>query len=492
VPADAKLLASAHFNLGVDLFNHGRIEEAIAQYRQALHFDPDKVEAHNNLANLLQHLGRLDEAVASYHEALRRRPDCAEAFTNLGTALSVLGRMDESIASYRQALRLQPQCAEICNNLGLALIEHGKPVEALASFDQAVRIKPSYGEPRWNRSLLWLLNGDFANGWTEYEWRWTQPNKGRRSFQQPLWDGSALGGQAILLYAEQGLGDTLQFLRYVQLVQKRGGKVIVECHPALLQLLAGFPGIHQLVGQGSQLPAFDFQAPLLSLPRIFSTSLATIPCDVPYLKADSVLVDYWRRKMCGVRNPVSDVKTASFDIGHRTSKTERCFRIGAAWQGNPTHRYDRQRSIPVQHFARLAKVPGVCVISLQKGPGMGQLPAPAESLPIVHLGDHLDTTSGPFMDTAAVMMNLDLVITSDTAVAHLAGALAVPVWIALPLVPDWRWLLKREDSPWYPGTRLFRQTRCDDWEGVFERIASELAKSVEPTQKAPGRCQPTV
>jgi TPR repeat/Tetratricopeptide repeat len=486
------MLAKAHYNLGVALFNQGRIEEAVSQYRQALHFDPDKVEAHNNLANLLQHLGRLDEAVASYHQALRCRPDCAEAFTNLGTALTVLGRLDEAIACYRQALHFQPHCAEICNNLGLALIEQGKPEDALASFDQAVRIKPSYGEPRWNRSLLWLLGGDFANGWSEYEWRWTQPNMARRSFQQPGWDGNALGGRTILLHAEQGLGDTLQFIRYVPLVQERGGHVILECHPALLRLLAGFPGIHQLIGQGSQLPAFDVQAPLLSLPRIFHTSLATIPSNVPYLKADPTLEAYWRRKMSGVRCPMSDVKNASSGLGHRTSNIGRCFRIGIAWQGNPTHRYDRQRSIPARHFACLAKVPRVHVISLQKGPGTEQLPALGGSIPILDLGNHLDDKSGPFVDTAAVMMNLDLVITSDTAVAHLAGALGIPVWIALPAVPDWRWLLKREDSPWYPGTRLFRQTRCNDWEAVFESIAGELAKSVDPTQMAPGRCQPTV
>jgi hypothetical protein len=481
VAADVKMLARAHYNAGVSFFNQGRIEEAIRQYRQALVFDPDKMEAHNNLANLLQQLGRLDEAVASYHHALRLRPDCAEALTNLGTALSALGRLDEAIACYRRATHLLPSCAEIFNNLGLALVEHGKPDEALASFDQAVLIRPDYGESRWNRSLLWLLHGDYANGWAEYEWRWTQPNMPPRFFPQPLWDGSALNGRTILVYSEQGLGDTLHFIRYVPFVQQRGGKVILECQPPLLRLLSGFPGLDQLIAQGGPLPHFDVQAPLLSLPRIFRTSFQTIPIDAPYLHSDPGLATRWRR-MSGVRCPVSVVKTSSSsDSGLRTPDSGHFLRVGIAWQGNPTHRYDRQRSIPLAHFRRLAEIPGVQLVSLQKGPGTEQLHATAERFPILDLGSQIDAASGPFRDTAAIMFNLDLVICSDTAIGHLAGALGIPVWLALPALPDWRWLLKTDSSPWYPSIHLFRQTRCDDWETVFERIAGELAKSVNPT-----------
>ena len=419
VSADAKLLARTHYNQGVAPFNQGRVEEAIAQYRQALHFDADKVEAHNNLANLLQHVGRLDEAVASYHQALRCRPDCAEALTNLGTALSALGRLDDAINCYRQALRLLPHCAEICNNLGLTLVEQGKPAEALTSFDQAVRIKPGFGEPRWNRSLLWLLFGDFSNGWSEYEWRWTQPNMAPRSFPQPLWDGSALGGRTILLHAEQGLGDTLQFIRYLPLVQKQGGNVIFECQPAV-RLLCGFPAIGRLIAQGSPLPAFDVHAPLLSLPRLFDTALASIPAAVPYLHSDPRLVTYWRRQASGLQCPGSEFESATSDTGHRTWERKRRFLVGIAWQGNPTHRYDRQRSIPLAHFESLARVPGVHLISLQKGPGTEQLRDLAGRFTVLDLGSDLDNTSGPFMDTAVVMPNLDLVICSDTAIAHLA------------------------------------------------------------------------
>jgi len=479
------LYAQAHYNLGVVRARQGQLDEAIAQYRQALRLNPESAETHNNLASALHQKGQLDEAVGCYHQALRCRPDCAEAYTNLGAALTVLGRLDEAVACYQQALRINPHFAEVCNNLGEALKELGQLDEALANFDQALQLKPGFAEPRWNRSLLWLLLGDFAKGWSEYEWRWTQANMPRRSFPQPLWDGSALDGRTILLDAEQGLGDTLHFIRYVPLVRERGGNVIVECQPALLRLLAeagkGPQGLSRkrpvtpLVGRGSPLLAFEVQAPLLSLPRIFNTSLATIPANVPYLHADAELVGHWRQEMrkspkSEVQSPKSNAPLPTSDIGHRTSD----FLVGIAWQGSPTYRYDRQRSIPLAHFAALAKVEGVHLISLQKGPGAEQLRAMAGQFPVVDLGNRLDETSGAFMDSAALMKNLDLVICSDTAIPHLAGALADPVWVALPLVPDWRWLLQREDCPWYPTMRLFRQTRCDRWEDVFERLAEEL------------------
>jgi tetratricopeptide (TPR) repeat protein len=494
------LYGQAHYNLGVVRARRGQIEEALSHYREALRFNPDSMETHNNIANLLHQRGQWNEAVASFHQALRCRPDCAEAYANLGSSLIRLGRLEEAVTSYRQALRIKPHFAEAYNNLGEAFKELGQLDQALASFEQALRLKPDFAASRWNRSLLWLLHGDFVRGWPEYEWRWTQLGVRPRSFPQPLWDGSALNGRVILLHAEQGLGDTLHFIRYVPMVKEHGGKVIVECQPELTRLLSDFPGIAQLVGRRGPLPPFDVQAPLLSLPRIFSTSPAAIPASVPYLHADPKLVDHWRRKMSDVRCPMSDVKTTSSDIGHRTSDIGhtsdigRGLRIGIAWQGSPTYRYDRQRSVPLANFARLAKVPGVQLISLQKGPGTEQLSVVScqlsdnwqlatdnwqlttDNFPVLDLGHDLDESSGAFMDTAAVMRNLDLVICSDTVIPHLAGALAVPVWLALSLVPDWRWLLQREDSPWYPTMRLFRQTRCDNWDDVFDRITEELKK----------------
>jgi len=460
------------FSLAVQHHRVGNLRQAEQLYQQILRLQPDCPEAHNALGLLLPSLGRLEEAVTHCRQALHYRPEYPEAHNNLANALHLQDKLDEAVAHYHQALRLMPHYAEAHNNLGLALTGQAKLDEALAHYRQCLETRPDFAGAHWNRSLLWLLRGNFEQGWQEYEWRrWTLPEFTTRPFSQPLWDGSALSGRTILLVAEQGLGDTLQSIRYAPLVKQRGGTVIVECLPPLLRLLAGFPGIDRLVARGSPLPAFDVQAPLLSLPRIFHTALATIPRAVPYLRANPQLVEHWRKSpKSEVRSPKSNPSLRTSDFGLRTSD----FLVGLAWQGSPTYRYDRQRSIPLAHFARLAKAEGVQLISLQKGPGTEQLGALAGQLPVLDLGSRLDEGSGAFMDTAAIMMNLDLVISSDTAIPHLAGALGVPAWVALPLVPNWRWLLEREDSPWYPTMRLFRQTRQGQWEDVFERMAEEL------------------
>ena len=340
----------------------------------------------------------------------------------------------------------------------------GKWDDAAAHFERALSLKADYPVPHFNLALVWLTHGDFERGWTKYDWRWTQPGFIRREFSQRLWDGTHLGGKTILLHAEDGLGDTLHFIRYASLVRERGGNVIVECQSALVRLLQGVPGISRLVAQGAPLPGFDVQAPLLSLPGIFHTVLETIPAKVPYLHADRNLVEHWRREL-----QKSDVKSTGLDTG-------RSLRVGIAWQGNPGFLHDRLRSIPLAHFAKLAKVPGLQLVSLQKGPGKEQLLEQKDEFSVLDLGNRVDEKYGGFMDTAAIMQNLDLVITSDTVIAHLAGALGVPVWVALALAPDWRWLLNREDSPWYPTMRLFRQRSQGDWDEVFERIAEQLRK----------------
>jgi tetratricopeptide (TPR) repeat protein len=464
------LYAQAHYNLGVVLGRQGKQEESVGHYRWALRLNPENVEAHNNLANALHQTGKLDEAVACYHAALRCRPDCAEVYTNLGTALVRLGRLDEAVGVFRQAITIKPTFPEAYSNLGEALKELGQLDQSEASFEQALRQRSDFAEARWNRSLLWLLRGEFDRGWPEYEWRWSQPGIAGRSFPQPRWDGSALDGRTILLHAEQGLGDTLHFIRYVPLVIARGGKVVLECQPELFPLLSGSQLGAHLVSRGTNPPPFNVQAPLLSLPGIFRTDFATIPASIPYLDAKPVLVEHWRQELAQ-----SDVRSTNSQIGPT-------FKVGIAWQGSPTYRYDRQRSIPLAHFARLADIKGVQLISLQKGSGIEQLDKLPDRAGILDLGSCLDTPSGPFMDTAAVMKNLDLVICSDSAIAHLAGALGVPVWLALPLVPDWRWLLEREDSPWYPTMRLFRQKTFGLWDEVFERLAEALNERRQQAQ----------
>ena len=303
-----------------------------------------------------------------------------------------------------------------------------------------------------SRALLTL--GDFERGWQENEWRWrsTALKGSARNFAPPLWDGTPRAQQTLLIHAEQGLGDTLHFVRYAPLVKPRCGRLVFECQKPLLALLARCAGIDQLVAQGEPLPAFACHAPLLSVPWLLQTRQASIPADVPYLWADPALIDRWREQLRDIRG----------------------FRIGINWQGRPGRGAWRFRNLPLAQFAALARLPNVRIISLQKGAGREALAEIGDRFPLVDLGDEVDQASGAFMDTAAIMRNLDLVLTSDTAVAHLAGGLGVPVWVALPFAAEWRWLRNRSDSPWYPTMRLFRQRQREDWDSVFQAVEQAL------------------
>jgi hypothetical protein len=337
----------------------------------------------------------------------------------------------------------------------------GQYDEALGRFDQALAIQPALAEARCDRGMLRLVQGDFAAGWPDYQWC-RQSSGGWERAPGPQWDGSPLDGRGILLYVEQGYGDALQFIRYAPLVKARGGRVIVACPGRLIPILSTCRGIDEFYDSQSddQPPPFHAHAALTSLPGIFQTDLDSIPADVPYLSAGGELVEHWRKQL-GDDGPL---------------------RVGINWQGNPKYGWDSYRSVPLAQFAPLADVERVRLFSLQKGFGIEQLAlAP---LAVNDLGSRLDHDAA-FCDTAAVVRNLDLVITSDTALAHLAGALGAPVWVALPFGPDWRWLLHREDSPWYPTMRLFRQPRFGDWPAVFRRIAGELRRAVAAARDAP-------
>jgi predicted O-linked N-acetylglucosamine transferase (SPINDLY family) len=442
--------SAAYNQQGIKLIEQGKLDDAVDSFRQAVNVWPENMEALNNLGAALKRQERFDEAITCYQRALSIKPDFAEARGNLGNVLRFLGRPDEAAESFRLALRLRPNSAEMQNNLANALKDQGSVNEALAGFERALELDPNYVEGRLDRAVTWLLAGDLENGWTEFEWRWQYKDFPPRPFHQPRWDGAPLEGRTILLHAEQGLGDTIQFIRYATLVKERGGTVIVECQRPLHRLLRGCAGVDELIGQGDTLPAFDTHCPLVSLPHVFGISMTTIPAKVPYLFADPALTEHWRRELSGIKG----------------------FKVGICWQGNPRHAWDRFRSIPLTEFAPLAGLEGVQLFSLQKGPGAEQIQQATFS--VTDLSSCLDTTSGPFMDTAAVMKNLELIIAADTSVVHLAGALGVPVWIALHSVPDWRWMLEREDSPWYPTARLFRQTGRGDWREVFARITAEL------------------
>jgi tetratricopeptide (TPR) repeat protein len=453
--------AGAHNNLGRVCEDRGRLAEAAARFRLALCYDPDNAALHNNLANVLTTLGKPDESLPHYRQAVRLQPVEPVFHNNLANTLTLLGKPDEAEACCRQALRLRPDYADAFHNLAITLAAQGDFEQALAQNAEALRLQPENPGARNCRALWWLQQGDFERGWPEYEWRWKIRGVSARSFRQPTWDGSSLAGRTILLYAEQALGDTLQFIRYAPLVKERGATVILECQTPLARLLAGSPGIDQLVPRGSPLPEFDVQAALLSLPGILRTTFATMPANVPYVFPDAGLVERWRSELSG----------------------DASFKIGIAWQGSTTFAGDRMRSLPLRHFAPLANVEGVRLFSLQKGPAREQIKDVARHFSVVDLGARLDETAGAFMDTAAVMKSLDLVVTSDTSIAHLAGALGVPVWVALSVGPDWRWLRDRADCPWYPTMRLFRQPRLHDWETVFENMAAELRQRTIPAPR---------
>jgi hypothetical protein len=351
-------------------------------------------------------------------------------------------------------LRLKPDYAEAHNNIGQLMGEQGDYSAAIARYDCAMQIDPAMASVRHNRAITLLLLGRLAEGWPEYEWRWRLPDAMPNPWPQPAWDGAPLAGRTILLHCEQGLGDTLQFIRYARMVKARGGTVLVACPPRLVPILRSCPGIDRFLVEGQLPPHFDVQAALLSLPGIFRTEMATIPAEVPYLSAPAELVERWRHRLAG----------------------ETRLKVGLQWQGNPKYRGDRWRSIPLKQFAPLAGITGVRWFSLQQGFGSQQLSdAP---MAIEDLGSTLDEGDAAFCETAAVIKNLDLVISSDTALVHLAGALAVPAWLALPFSPDWRWLLEREDNPWYSTLRLFRQQQPGQWPHVFERMAEALARRV--------------
>jgi len=481
-------LAPAHFNVATTLEELGQREQAEVAYRQALALKPDYAAACARLGGLLKHRGRADEAIEllnraieldpsqpepffnravllsrrgdwhgaerDYLTATRIRPDSPEGFNNLGTLYLRRGMLDEAIACFDKALEYRPDFAEVLVNLGNAFVSQGRRSEAYICYEQTLRMRPKNAQAHWNRAVARLAAGDFLAGWDEYEWRWQSPAILPHNRQEPPWDGSPLGQRVLLVHGEQGLGDILQFVRYLPLVAERAPNAYFEAPPALARLLRQ-SGFERVITKGEPLPAIDVQISLLSLPRVFGTTLETIPQRVPYLSADPALVELWRQKLAPLAG----------------------FRIGLAWQGSATYPTDHFRSFALTRYAPLAML-GVQLVSLQRGFGSEQVAALEGRFTVHELGDEVDCDHGPFMDTAAIMRNLDLVVTSDTSTAHLAGGLGVRTWVALPFAADWRWMHDREDSPWYPTMRLFRQQKFQQWEGVFERIAEEVGKVV--------------
>ncbi|MBB6254751.1 tetratricopeptide repeat protein [Nitrospirillum iridis] len=439
--------ADAHSNLGNVLRHHGRWEEAEAEYRHALALRPSFAEAHSNLGNVLRQREDLVGAEAAYRQALALKPAYPEALYNLGNVLLEQGRTADAVALYRAALTLNPRLVEAHNNLGSACKALGDMDGAIAGYQAALAVDPRYAEARYNLSLAWLGLGDYARGWALYEWRWASPDfrPHRRPFPQKTWRGEPVPQATLLLHAEQGFGDTLQFCRYIPLAAARCRRVVVEVPQALLRLLRDSPALTaaaevEIIARGTPLPEFDLHCPLMTLPLALDTRLETVPADVPYLTAPAA---------------------APVDTGPGP-------RVGLAWAGNPTYKPDRRRSLTrTQVEALVAACPGVTFHSLQKDPdAAGGLPD--------GVIDRMGAVSD-FADTAALIQSLDLVISVDTSIVHLAGALGRPVWLLNRFDSDWRWLRGRDDSPWYPTLRQFRQEMPGDWAGVLSRVAAAVA-----------------
>jgi tetratricopeptide (TPR) repeat protein len=450
--------AIAMNNLGSALAMQGRPAEALVSFSGAVAALPDYAEAHVHRSDVLRELGQYEEAVAGYDYVLALRQDLAEAHCGRGNALANLKRLDEAIQSHDRALKLRPDFAEAHCGRGIALAELDRIDEALDGFAQAQSLRPGYAEAHVNEAMYRLLLGEFERGWEKYEWRWqtARLKANKRSFSQPLWRGSDdIAGKTILLYGEQGFGDTIQFARYVPRVVALGARTILEIPGPLHSLMASLPGKPQIVAAGDPIPDFDLQCPLLSLPLAFQTRVDTIPCDIPYLSAPAEKVTAWRERLGEHLKP----------------------RIGLVWAGNPRkelphiNRLDHERSLALDRLAPLFDVEACSFYSLQKGDdAQRQLREGPWCDCVVDFTDDLRD----FSDTAALMENLDLIISVDTSVLHLAGALGKSVWLMNRYNTCWRWLRDRDDTPWYPGVRQFRQNASRDWGPVIGRITAAL------------------
>jgi tetratricopeptide (TPR) repeat protein len=452
--------AELHYNRGNVLRDLKRPEEALTSYNRAIVLKPDHADAFNNRGAALLDLKRPEEALASYDEAIGLKPDHADAYNNRGNALRELKRPEEALASHDKAIALKPYFAEAHYNRGIALMELKRSEEALAGYDKAIALKPDYADAHWNQSLCFLLLGRFEQGWRQHEWRKRLKEPlGVRSYSQPLWLGQEnLAGKTLFIYWEQGLGDTIQFCRYAKLAEARGAKVILSVQQPLIELLKHSSSTIQVIGPNDVPTDFDYHCPLLSLPLAFKTTLSNIPATIPYLKSNVEKSLFWKEYLGEKNKP----------------------RVGLVWSGgfrpNQTEpwNFNSRRDIPLSKFAAL-KDSDVEFYSLQKGQ-----PAESELAGLLRRnwdGPHIiDFTSllHNFSDTAALVKNLDLIISVDTSTAHLAGALSKPVWILNRFDTCWRWLLERADSPWYPTVKLYRQEKAGHWDDVVQRIKIDL------------------
>jgi tetratricopeptide (TPR) repeat protein len=449
--------AVAHYNRAVVLTGLGRAAEAVASYDSAIALNPGYIDALLNRSNLQEKLGRPADAMASADRIIALKPDHGSAWNNRGNALFRLGRHEEAIASYERALALIPNYGECYYNFGNALVELLRVAEAVPYYEKALALRTDHPDIPFNEGLARLLLGDLKRGLVRYEGRFVKTEQAppKRKFKAPFWEGGDLVGKTILLHSEQGHGDTIQFVRYAPLIARAGAKVLLEVQEKLKPLLAGVEGVAAVFGRDEHgrsepLPHFDCHQYLISVARVSGTELHTIPAEIPYVRAPADRLDAWRKRL----------------------PPRGGLRVGLTWAGNAQVKTDARRSIGLPALTALADVPGVQFVSLHREVRAEHAQALRAFAGMIQFGGELRD----FADTAAVISELDLVISSDTAVAHLAGAMGKPLWLLLMFSPDWRWLLERQDSPWYPTAKLYRQTRIGDWPGVVERVRADLVQ----------------
>jgi tetratricopeptide (TPR) repeat protein len=459
----APAMIEARYGLGRALAQIGRTDEALEHFQQVIAANPAHEHAALELSNLYVARRRYDAAEQVLREAVVHRPRAHALHNNLGVALHKKGDPGAARAQYALALEIDPDNAEYLSNYGLSLAAANDVAGAIAAYRRAIERSPNRADAHWNLALALLVSGHYLEGWREYRWGMatSAPRATPRVFDRPAWDGSDPSDKRILLYAEQGFGDTFQFVRYARLVNAQGGRVILQCQRGLKRILSAVPGVECVLEQDDALPEYDLHASVFDAPRVMGTTVETIPRDCGYLRAEPPQIQKWHHELSSLRG----------------------LKVGLAWQGRTSHEHDHLRSIQLASLSPLLAVSGVSFVSLQKGFGSEQIAGSAFEHRIVDRSDSWDAEgAGIFLDAAGIITNLDLVITVDSAIAHLAGALGRPVWTLLQFAPDWRWMLGSDRTPWYPSMRLFRQTTYRDWSGPVTNVVAALRTLAQERQ----------
>jgi tetratricopeptide (TPR) repeat protein len=454
----------AYIQMGKVMIDVKQPHDAIEPLKQGLKLEPNNPDARLLLARVYNDKHSFDQAINVVSEGLALEPGHINLTFELGNIYNMVNRLDESLAIYQDLDRQLPNNPSIIYNIAFTYKKFGYLDKALPYYNKVLELNPDHSEALFSRGLAYLVLGDFEKGWHGYEWRYNRPSQGSlRTYPEPRWDGSDLQGKTIFVHAEQGLGDTFQFIRYAKLIKEKNGNLIVGVQKPLVTLMKRCKHIDQVVSLDDTPPSFDVHSPMLSLPYVLKTLLDTVPCEIPYLYADEKLVADWKQKL----------------------STDKNFKIGICWQGNDNYATPMlratvaQKSVHPKEFAPICQVPGVSVYSLQKTTGTDQLKDLPNGMRIITFDGDFDQSNGRFMDTAAVIKNLDLIITVDTSISHLASGLGTPTWIMLPNPADWRWMMDRTDSPWYPNiTRLFKQPTPGDWKSMIAEVAVELKKHI--------------